>query len=221
MSELLNAGRLYIRSLMSLRFRVRFQEEICLVKPSNFMLFKYHAIVIIPVLTVLSLLVWDEWSTFLTAPITVGQGSILLTLAVAHRAEAFAKIYERCYRHSGGYINKRNCAIAVRSELTLWGIGLAALARVNGWLKRDEEVRPDGQMNIKVGNETMVHITSFQATSKRDDDSDIGNVRFEVADDKFAYLNANITALEVGDSGLYMVEFVLQQESLPETSNDC
>lgn len=166
------------------------------------MLVKYHAVAIVPILTVLSFVLWNDWSTFLNAPITVGQMSILLTIAVANRAEKFAKIYERCYVHSGSYINNRNCAIAVRSETTYWGLGLTALARFNGRFKRDVKVRPDQDI-IMVGNQTMIHITVFETASKHD--SDMGNVRFWVGEERFVYLNANITGLTTGDSNLLMV----------------
>lgn len=56
----------------------------------------------------------------------------------------------------------------------------------------------------------MIQITVFETASNHD--SDMGNVRFWVGDDRFAYLNANITALETGDSNLLMVSPNLRQE---------
>lgn len=49
--------------------------------------------------------------------------------------------------------------------------------------------------------------------SKRDENSDMENVKFRVADHQFAYLNANIIALETGDSNLLMLGLMGQEAS--------
>lgn len=117
--------------------------------------------------------------------LTNTESVMVLTAGIAY--ETKLNIWDRCYGHSGYYVDGRNCFSAVRVGIIRWAIELAGLGVITGWYKRDVldqvpyKVVEVGALTGYAINLSATNVTSLQKRNSEEFSFMVGNDTFTYA----------------------------------------